>query len=396
MGLAHTVGDAFNANALMAAAEAQTGLSDWGEEDIRRPLEILCYSLNEEAQLHEAGRRMVQARLSGTLVSRLQLMADRKRYPDIAQQPIVRPVIVLGLPRSGTTNLHGLLASHPGTRSPRIWEMAIPSPPPRKDGYETDPRIGIVGDAMASDGFLTDELRAIHPFHHNKPEECGAMLEHTGYGSMYTAMCKLPTFTTWRENVDFRPAFRYHRKFLQHLQSANAGCWWVLKSAEYHFHLEELFAVYPDACVVCTHRDPGRTVPSVVSLFRAMKKLTTQPEAIDPIGEARSILRSYAMAMDRIVDFRARSRHNEQIVDVQYADVLRDPYTVVRRIYEHFQLPLTQVALDAMAAYLADSRQNRHGAHQYSLADCGLSERDIERYYTRYIDHYQVTREART
>lgn len=385
----------FNHHDLMAAAESRTGLSDWGEEDLRRPLEILCYSLNEEAQLHDAGARMVESRLIGTLCSRLQLMADRHRYPEIARQQIVRPLIVLGLPRSGTTHTHGLLASHPGTRSPRVWEMAIPSPPPEKASYESDPRIQIVGDAMTNDGFLTDELRAIHPFHHNRPEECGAMLEHTGYGSMYTAMCVVPTFTTWRENVDFRPAFSYHRKFLQHLQSRNAGSRWVLKSAEYHFHLEELFAIYPDACVVCTHRDPGRTIPSVVSLFRVMKKLTTRPEAIDSVAEARSILKSYAMAMDRIIDFRAYSTHDAQIVDVHYADVLRDPCAVVERIYAHFQIELTDEAHQAMAVYLVMNRQNRHGAHHYSLADCGLDESDIERYYARYIDNYGVQREPR-
>ncbi len=385
----------FDVNALMEAAEAQTGLSDWGEEDIRRALEFLCYSLNEESRMHTAGAELVRARLSGQLANRLVLMEDRKRYPEIARQEIKRPLIVFGLPRSGTTHMHNLLAAHPGTRAPRLWEMMIPSPPPEQANYESDPRIKILGDAMNQEGFFSEDLQVAHPLHHNRPEESGGILEYAGVGMMAAAMCGLPSYDAVRAHLDFRPVYQFHRKFLQHLQSRNPGIWWVLKSGELHYHLEELFDVHPDACVVFIHRDPGRTIPSIASLSRALRRITTPPQDIHMEGEAWDLLRSYALSMNRMIDLRKRGLYESQILDVHYADLVREPMAVVERIYARFDLPLTEGAQAAMAAYLRANPQNRLGKHRYGLADFGLSEDDIEHYYGRYIDHYGVRREVR-
>ena len=138
----------FSVNELMARAEAQTALSDWGEEDLRRPLEILCYSLNEEAGLHQAGQVLVRQRLQSALSTRLLMVEERKRDPAIPRQIVSRPLIVLGLPRSGTTHMHALLAADPDTRSPRVWEMSMPMPPPRRESYWTDPRIDIAREGI--------------------------------------------------------------------------------------------------------------------------------------------------------------------------------------------------------------------------------------------------------
>ena len=385
----------FSVNELMTWAEAQTGLSDWGEEDLRRPLEILCYSLNEEAGLHEAGQVMVRQRLQNVLSTRLLVVEERKRDPAIPRQVISRPLIVLGLPRSGTTHMHALLAADPDSRSPRVWEMSMPMPPPRRESYWTDPRIDIAREGMRASGFLTQELMAIHPFTYDEPEECGQILEYSGYGAMYSAMCWVPTYSCWRENVDFRPAMRFHRKFLQHLQAYCAGNWWVLKSAEYHYHLEEILDVYPDACIVMMHRDPARTVPSEANLYRAMRRLTTAGHHFTAEDAGRAVLRGNAISTRRLLELREHLHDDRRIFDVHYSDLLSRPMDVAAEIYRHFGLSLTERVRTSMQEYLVKHTQNRHGVNRYALEDWGLTEANIERHLGHYIDHYGIRREAR-
>lgn len=385
----------WNADELMATAEAATGLDDWGPEELRRPLEILCYALTHEARLHAAGAQMLRARLLGNLQNRLRLMDDRRRDPLLAQQVVSRPLIVLGLPRTGTSHLHSLLAADPGTRSPRVWEMSLPSPPPRRETYATDERIKLIGDAMQASGLLSGELMAIHPFSFDAPEECGQILEMSGYGAMYSAMCWVPTYSCWREHVDFRPAMRFHKQFLQNLQAYNPGKWWVLKSAEYHFHIEEILDVYPDACIVMTHRDPARTIPSEASLYRVMRRLTTDAAHYTPQAAGQAVLRADAMSAERFMNFRRWRGDERRILDVHYGDLLRDPIGIVANIYRHFGLELTEAARGAMRMHLETHRQNRHGVHRYALSDWGLTERDIEQNFSAYIDHYRIQREGR-
>ena len=378
------------ADQLMEAAEAATGLGDWGEEELHRPLEVLCHSLNHEAHLHAAGTEMMRGRLIGAMVNRLQVMDYRKRDAAVAAQQIRRPLIVLGLPRSGTSHMHALLAADPRTRAPRVWEMAVSVPPPRQETYEQDPRIQMIGDAMAASGLLTDELMSIHPFSFNAPEECGQILEHTGYGAMYSAMCWAPTFANWRENVDFRPAMRYHRQTLQHLQAHCPGAWWVLKSAEYHYHIEELLAVYPDACIVMTHRDPVKTLPSEVSLYRAMRRLTTEGHQFTAQDAGKAVLQGNALAVERFMDLRRRLGHDSRFIDVHYADLVRSPMGVAERVYGHFDLPLTDSVRAAMHQYLCTHRQNRHGVHRYTLDEWGYSAAEIDRHFGDYIAYFNI------
>lgn len=385
----------WNADELMEQAQERTGLTDWGEEDLRRPLEILCYSLNHEAGLNDAGIELVQQRLSNILAGRLQLMADRDNDPLIAQQEIKRPLVVLGFPRSGTSHTHSLLAADPGTRSPRFWEMTIPSPPPRKDTYETDPRIAMIEEDMESSGFFTDELMAIHPFSASAPEECGLIIESAGYGAMFTALCWVPTYTTWRENVDFRPAMRYHRQFLQHLQAYNPGKWWVLKAPEYTLHIEEILSVYPDACIVMTHRDPAKTLPSEISLYQGMRKLTTDAKHYSPQDAGRAVLNCRNLSAERVINLRRRLGDDPRFIDVHYQDILARPLEVVEGIYKQLGLDLTDAARESMQRYLDNHRQNRHGVHKYSLEEYGLTAEDIEENFSEYFEYFGVQREDR-
>src|SRR5579862_1130692 len=166
-----------SASMLMRKAEGTTGCSDWGSDLFCRPLEVLIEDLNSEAQLHELGARRAERRLFDTLCGRLRLVADRKRFPAIAEERIERPIIVIGLPRSGTTFFHNLLSADPANRAPATWEIIFPSPPPTESGYEADPRIADAEAAMSYVGLMAEELQSIHPFDPRRPEECNFIWE---------------------------------------------------------------------------------------------------------------------------------------------------------------------------------------------------------------------------
>src|SRR6266481_2821221 len=176
-----------NADRMMHAAERSSGLADWGRDFFLQPFQTLIHSLNTEANLNDLGRRRAERRLSDTLLSRLRLVDDRKRFPQIAAERVVAPIFVSGLPRSGTTFLHNLLSQDPMHRSPATWEIMYPSPPPQEQGFSNDPRIDAAVAAMEFEGFMAADLQAIHPFDARRPEECNFIWEHSFLTPNYMA-----------------------------------------------------------------------------------------------------------------------------------------------------------------------------------------------------------------
>lgn len=381
---------------LMQQAEARTRLWDWSGFDIRAPLEALVKSVNAEAHLNAHGERACRERLAFVLANRLRMVEDRKRWPAIAEEQIRAPIIIPALPRSGTTVLLQLLAQDPANRSPLTWEILAPSPPPETATLETDPRISEVQAMLDAHGFTRPELMAIHPFGAKLAEECIFICEHAMTLTPYAAFWDAPSYGAFCAGVDEHAVFQVHKEVLQQLQFRCPAERWVLKAPTHMNHLPTLIDTYPDAMFVTTHRDLGRIIPSLAKLFGALRRtFSDDPAKADVLAAARGQLIAWRKGLDAMREFRERPGMDPRFVDVDYQTMLEDPVAAVDDIYRRLGLPLSARARARMQAWLAQNRQGRHGAHDYSLAECGLTERDIEDHFGDYLDRYGVTREPR-
>jgi hypothetical protein len=377
---------------LLGAAARRTGLSDFGDGAFRAPLARLISSLEHEARLTFFGRVAARIEIGSMLENRLRLERDRARHPAIAREEVRRPLVITGLPRTGSTFLHGLLAQDPANRVPRHWELRFPSPPPERATYDTDPRIARAARQIRWFFRLAPGFRKIHPVGARLPEECVVVLSHSFLSFEFSSNWYVPSYQTWLERQDLRPAYRCHRRFLQHLQWRCAGDRWLLKAPPHLPGLSALFATYPDAHVVVTHRDPLEVVASVASLHVALRRAFGR--GVDPHAVGPEVSRMLAGDIRR--GFAARDAGcgpREQFCDVWYTQLMADPLAVVRRIYRRFDLPLSPATEARMRDYVASHPKDAHGAHVYSLAQFGLDPETERERYRPYWDRWREPRE---
>jgi hypothetical protein len=254
---------------LIAAARRRTGLADLGPAEFRIGLKVLVQSLEEDARLTTIGRVAARKRIVGLLETRLRIVDHRTRHPEVADEQISKPLFVLGLPRTGTTVLYGMLASNPAMRSPSSWEVARPFPPPTST--EDPARIAAMDKDFA--GFLkvAPGLDAIHPLGSRLPQECLALQAPQFLSYEFPTTFAVPSYWAWLREQDLSPAYEFEKVFLQHLQSRHRGDRWILKTPGHLLWLDTLLAVFPDALLVHTHRDPTAVLASVSSLMHGFR-----------------------------------------------------------------------------------------------------------------------------
>jgi len=365
---------------LLSLARRRTGLHDFGEPPFLEPLGHLVASIEGEARLSFFGRVAAREDLVTMLMNRLRIERDRRRHPDIAAEEIRRPLFITGLPRSGSTFLHGLLGQDPANRVPLHWEVREPSPPPKWATHETDPRIKRAAHRLSWFLRLAPEFRKIHQVGARLPEECLIMLSHSFLSYQFSTSWFIPSYQAWLEQQDLSPAYRYHRRFLQHLQRHSPGERWLLKAPAHLPALSALFNAYPDANVIVTHRDPLHVVASTASLHAVLRR--TFSRFVDPLRVGPEVTRMLAEDIRRGFEARANGcAPPEQFADVWYAEMLNNPLEVVRRVYRHFALPLSAEVMERMQRYVATNPKDKEGPHVYSLEEFGLDpEVEAERF----------------
>src|SRR5215475_11013057 len=318
-----------NAPNLLAAARRRTYLHDFGDPALQEPLWRLVQSMEGEARLNFIGRVAAREQLTHMLMNRLKMERDRQQHSDIAAEQIRRPLFITGLPRTGSTFLHGLLAQDPANCVPFHWEIRDPSPPPERATHETDPRIERAARQIRWFFRLAPEFRKIHSVGSRDPEECTVILSHAFLSSQFSSTWFVPSYQAWLEQQD-----------LQHLQWHCPRQRWVLKAPLHLPGLRALFATYPDANVIILHRDPLEVVASVASLHVTLRR--TFSDAVDLLVVGPEVTRMLAEDIRRGFEVRdAGCAPVEQFVDVWYEQLLHKPLDVVWRIYRQFDLPLT-------------------------------------------------------
>jgi hypothetical protein len=377
-----------DAGALIQRAGDETGLDDWGDETFRAGLEALVRALDDEAGLSEIGVAAIEHQILANLTNRLRVYGWVKAHPGVRGEAVERPIIVLGLPRTGTTLVHELFHRDPANRSLMRWEAIDSVPPPTAATFDTDPRIEAARVAGTAMDALNPEFRSIHYEAPDGPTECVAVLAQAFRSLLWSVIANVPSYTRWMLDADPAPAYEYHHLVLQLLQSAAPGRW-ALKTPHHAAFLEEVIRQYPDARLVMTHRDPVTVVASLCSLARSLGGTFSD---VDHTADLATTWTDVASTVtDRMADF--RDRHgDDRVADIYYDDLIADPVAAVRRTLEHFGEGLSPAATEAMQAYVADDPSRGFGSHQYRAADLGIDEAAVTERFEPYTQRFGLAR----
>ena len=383
---AHVAKPELDAGRLIAYAQRRTGLRDWGDESFREGLQRLVTALNEQARLSQVGRIAAYFSLLDLLCVRLRLIEYRRRRSDVAAQRLVAPLFILGLPRTGTTILYELIAHDPAFRSPATWEVARPLPPPAAHTYATDPRIRATDRLLGVLEKLTPGFNAIHAIGARLPQECVYLLASTFHSEQFGYMYNVPDYRKWLLQHDTHAAYQWHAQFLQHLQVDLACERWVLKAPAHLGSLRILFAQYPDARVVWTHREPLQAVTSFASLAYALRSGFS--DCIDPVATGEQELAYFAQALRQGLADRD-ALDPAQFCDVGFDAISTDPLAVIEGIYDHFGLALRDDVHQRMRDYLAAHSRDLHGEHRYCAATFGLDNAQEPPAFAEYMRRFK-------
>ncbi len=374
---------------ILAAARRKTRLEDFGEPPFLDPLRRFLKSADTEAQLNLMGRLATRHDMVRLLSNRLRMQEDRKKNPGIEEEAIRRPIIITGLPRTGTTLLHNLLALDPANRVPLTWETMYPSPPPDAITYSGDRRIAFVDGQIRWFHRLVKGFNRIHPVGARLPEECLVIFSHSFLSYQFETTHRLPSYLGWLEGQDMVPAYEMHHRLLQHLQWRCPGQRWVLKAPAHMFDFEAMFRIYPDACVVMTHRDPIEVTASNASLTATLRSAFSNN--VDPLEVGPECSRRWADAINRALFFRDRNCvPADRFLDLYYIDLIADPIGTVRKVYEHFDLPFPDEQEQKIARFVGRNPKDRFGKHRYSLENFGLDLEDENRRYAAYKERFRL------
>jgi hypothetical protein len=384
-------GGPFQVDALFAEAQHRTGgLDDLGAGPYLEGLGRFVDSLNGEARLNAVGRYMAEQRMLLHTVNRLQYVEDRKRHPAIADVAIEKPVFIVGLPRTGTTILHDILAQDPANRAPLTWELMFPSPPPTTEDAATDPRIAACQAQIPTGDRQSELFTAMHPTGALLSQECVVMMGEAMCTPLFHNQFRVPGYEDWVDDeADFAPVYDFHRKQLQHLWWRKPGDRWVLKTGAHLWGLEPLLATYPDARIVFTHRDPVKSMTSYASLTTLVR--TRGSDDVDPVEVAADWTPRLRAKVVGALEFRKAHDHPDAVFyDMFFEDFVADQFEEISKIYEALDLPMSDQGASAMRTYIAEHPKGVDGIHRYEPEEYGIDPAAVRREFAPYIEHFDL------
>jgi hypothetical protein len=354
---------------LLRSAMESTGLSDFGADDWREPFGVFIRALEEEAALNLLGRIRTRSEILQLLCARLQVEDTYKRHPEIAEEEVGQPLIIIGQGRSGTSLLQNVLGAHPDNGVLMHWEMVFPCPPPEAATYATDPRIAKADALIDQWNRVTPTMPSMHELRGYMPfEDCVLMAMNFGAISWMDCLGQVPSYDAYIMRQDIEPHLRYHERVLKLLQWKNPRKHWVLKDPMHLDRMPALLKVYPDACFIWPHRDPVRALASLVSIIGTIQwSRSDEPfrgVSLDLLMNPEISAMRFQAVIDQIESGAIPAR---QIVNLLYKDLVADTIGTVERIYEHFGIELTPQGRAAMSQYMADNPRDNRPPHRFSI-----------------------------
>lgn len=357
---------------LRESATRLTGLSDFGDDDYSDGLAVILESYERDADLTSLGRKVARVGLRGALAARLLANSGWAAHPEHARVTIERPVFVTGLPRSGTTALHRLLTADPAHQGLELWLAELPQPRPPRAAWADDPGYQHIEAAYQRHHVEHPEFMGVHYIAADTVEECWQLLRQTLRSVSYECLAHLPTYSSWLAGQDWTGPYQQHRRNLQLIGLNDYGRRWVLKNPSHLFALDAIFAAYPDALIIQTHRQPETVIASMCSLAAHATEGWSGSFQGKVIGEDQ--LELWARGLETYAAARAQY-DPAQFLDVDYAAFTADPVGTVESVYAAFGLEYSGAAADAVRALHAAAGEGgaARPAHRYSLTDFGLS-----------------------
>lgn len=382
--------------ALVAQARSETGLERFGDESFFPALRRLLQAMETEAELNTFGRLHAHGTTLGALKNRLWANACFEKYPEILQRKIVAPIIIIGPHRSGTTRMHRMMASDVRLQHLQTWEGFNPSPRLGLPDLGRQARYDEVNGLLTAAQPMYPGAFVGHPMHADWAEEEMLLLNHSFSSFSVLGNYAIPEYYKWFINHDKTDAYRYMADLMRLISWARGDAEdkrWVLKNPQHMLHLDVLLKVFPDARLVFTHRDPLKTVASIMSLMWHFARQHTDRPCRVPLRDVW--LDFCEQAARRCMQVRETIPAMQQI-DVSYEEMNQDWRAVMRRVYAFGGIALTQEAERAMAGWLEQSEsENRHGGHRYALEDFGVTEEEVDQRMKFVRDRYAIPYERK-
>jgi hypothetical protein len=378
----------FDVDALLDAARTRTGLADFGSDDFVPRLQAMIDAVDADTGLNQLGRLSIHQRTVRLLSSRLLLEDLYRRHPEIDDIAIVAPIVVVGLPRSGTTHLVNLIAADARLRSLPFWESTEPFPVP---GEPEDARIDRAQQAYELQISMAPLLPAMHHQHPDAVEE-EIELEDLDFAS-YTLewLARVPRWRDYYLTLDQHPHYAYLRRVLKALTFLRGPNRWVLKSPQHLEQIGPLVATFPDATFAVTHRDPVSVIASAMTMLAygdRMRRYAIEPDELSSYWVARveHLLRACVRDHDLLPA--------DRTVDVLFHEFMADDVAMVERIYDRAGLPMTAAARGELDAFMAANPRGKHGRLEYDLAGhFGLDPAAVRERFAFYFERFAVTPE---
>ncbi len=380
---------------VLELARQRTGLTGIDSDSWRAGLAIVLDEVNSSAAFTAAGRERVIDDAIAALGRRLRVHDYIQSHPEVLDTPIERPLITLGMPRTGTTVISYLLDQDPARRSLLHWECMQPVPPPTTDTLRTDPRcLALLDEQRRILELVTQANMALpHWEDADGPTECMFIHNQDFKGLSWDAFMATPRYAEWLVNeADVTSTYEYQKRYLQVLQSRAPGTW-NLKMPSHSVHIEALLRVFPDARLIWAHRDPYRASGSLGNLWKLPKGMVLKAEALDVPSWGTNIADQMRAHVER--PLRARERiGDDRFFHMYYHEMLADPMDVMRRIYDWAGDELSPDTEARMQSWLAAHPQHRFAPNTYRLDEFGLTVAMLKPVFTEYLDAFDIAPEG--
>jgi hypothetical protein len=387
-------------NTLLAKAQKETGLSNFGDERFVEPMRVLLQSLETESDLNPVGRFLNRANILRLLKHRLYVEDLLKRHPEILERTMPDPVVIVGLARSGTTRLHRLMAADERFLHLEAWETVNPVPYPEsfaaRNNGTVDPRITAIDQGLKAVLYMAPQIAAVHPLGTHEIEEEVGLIQHGFSSQIFELQAKVPSFGEWLMSHDQIAAYEYMvvlMKIISWYRNDPQDKPWILKTPQHMQDLDALMRVFPNAKLICSHRDPIKCVGSACSM--TWNAILRDSDSVSAAWVGQEWFRKTERMLKKTMKIRQETVPEENQYDIQYTDIGADWQQAIQCIYDFLELPMTAQAKTSMQAWVDANGQHKHGAHKYSLANFGLDRDEVDQRLMFYREHFNIPYETK-